>query len=60
MYKLNLNYVASMVSLVEHYYQSAEFENAKLWADRALSLAEKAGYKEELLKDFKKKGINLK
>ncbi|MCK4892522.1 MAG: hypothetical protein KAT07_01080, partial [Calditrichia bacterium] len=60
MHKLNLNYVASMVSLVEHYYHSGEIDHTKLWADKALSLAEKAGYDEELLKDFEKKGITLK
>jgi hypothetical protein len=59
MHKLNLNYVASIVSLVEHYYQSGEREQAKLWLDRALSLAEKAGYDEELLNDLEKKGITL-
>lgn len=60
MHKLNLNYVASMVSLVEHYYQSGEIDKATYWADKALSLAEKVGYDEELLKDFEKKGITLK
>jgi len=60
MHKLNLNYVASMVSLVEHYYQSGESDKAKFWADKALALAEKAGYDEELLKDLEKKGITLK
>ena len=60
MHKLNLNYVASMVSLVEHYYHSGEIDHTKLWADKALSLAEKAGYDEELMKDFEKKGIALK
>ena len=60
MNKLNLNYVASMVSLVEHYYQSGESDKANFWSERALSLAEKVGYDKELLKDFEKKGITLK
>jgi len=58
--RMNLNYVPAMVSMAEHYQESGEEEKTGYWAQEALSLARKTGYDVELLKDFEKKGINLK
>ncbi|UCF63291.1 MAG: hypothetical protein JSW33_12075 [bacterium] len=57
--KLNLNYVAGMVNLTEHYHESGEDETAKYWAEEALYLAKKTGFDDELMKDFEKKGIRV-
>lgn len=43
---MNLNYVALMIKLAEHYKTSGEGEKAQEWKNWALELAKKAGKKE--------------
>jgi len=57
--RLNLNYLAPMVILAEHYYMSEQQEKSRHWTKIALMLAEKGGVKERLLKDLENKGIKM-
>ncbi|RQW04785.1 MAG: hypothetical protein EH225_05380 [Calditrichaeota bacterium] len=57
--KLNMNYVAGMVILAEHYQKSGLPDLARKWAQKALSIAEKGGVGDQMLKDLEKKGIHL-
>ncbi len=53
---LNLNYVPSMMMLVEHYKTSVQNEKAQKWRNMALELAKRAD-KEKWIEDIEKKGF---
>jgi len=53
---LNLNYVPSIMMLVEHYKTSGQNEKAQNWKNLALELAKKAG-KEKWIEDIEKKKL---
>ncbi len=57
--RLNMNYIAPMVILAEHYQKCELTEAARHWAVKALKLAEKGGMKERLEKDLKNKGFSF-
>jgi len=50
---LNLNYVAPMIMLAEHYKTSGQNEKALKWKNWSIELARKAG-NEEIIKDIEK------
>ena len=54
---LHMNYIPSMSMLVEHYKTSGDLKLVDKWKKIMLNIAEEAGKKEELLQDFKNKGI---
>ncbi|KPL01286.1 MAG: hypothetical protein AMJ91_00590 [candidate division Zixibacteria bacterium SM23_73_3] len=51
---MNLNYIAPMIMLTEHYKASGEDGRAQQWKNFALDLARKAG-KEEMVEEIEKK-----
>jgi hypothetical protein len=55
--RLNLNYLAPMIILGEHYYKSEEKEKSKYWINFALMLADRGGMRSRLVKDLENKGI---
>jgi hypothetical protein len=55
--RLNLNYLAPMVILGEHYYKSEEKEKSQYWINFALMLADRGGMRNRLVKDLENKGI---
>ena len=57
MYRLNMNYVPSMIMLAEHYKISNESIKSNYWKDFAIQLAERAGMKEKIIQDLKEKGL---
>jgi hypothetical protein len=54
---LHMNYIPSMSMLVEHYKTSGDLKLVEKWKKIMINIAEEAGRKEELLQDFKNKGI---
>ena len=54
---LHMNYIPSMSMLVEHYKTSGDLKLVEKWKKIMINIAEDAGRKEELLRDFKNKGI---
>jgi len=53
---LNMNYVAPMIMLAEHYKTSGEDAKARAWKNWALEIAEKADNK-KVCEDIEKKGL---
>lgn len=56
MAQIQMNYVAPMIMLAEHYKKSGEEGKAHEWKNRALELAKQAGNK-KAVKDIEKKGL---
>jgi len=54
---LHMNYIPSMSMLLEHYKTSGDLKLVDKWKKIMINIAEEAGRKEELLQDFKNKGI---
>jgi hypothetical protein len=53
---MNLNYIAPMIMLAEHYKTSGEDKQAQNWKNFAIELARKAG-KEEMVEEIEKKDL---
>lgn len=52
--KINMNYIAPIVLLVEHYYNSGENTKAEFWKNLAVKIAQEAGSQEALDEIHKK------
>jgi hypothetical protein len=55
--KMNLNYIAPVLALAEHYAASGLKESAKYWADTALQIGEQGGIREKVEESLKETGL---
>jgi hypothetical protein len=57
--KLNLNYLATFVTLAKHYHTSGDETEFRKWVNLALIIAKNGGMEGKLKDDLKKEGINI-
>jgi hypothetical protein len=57
--RLNLNYLASIVTLIKHYQTSGNISESNQWIRLAKTLAKNGGMEEKLIKDLEKEGVTM-